>query len=161
MSKNLNVWISSTRGTNTASHSMSNNSVTRAFVRRQSPLLLRSPRLRPAPRVRCTCHYEYQGTRRFSSSPRPQSDYQESFGTRLRKALRETKIKWYPIPVGVGIGFLGLAQAYRVNEREKRRRAEEEWDDDGFVRMSGGENGNGEPGGRPRRRERIRPTGPW
>jgi len=110
----------------------------------------------------CRCHK----SRLFSSSTRlfrQQSDYKESFGSRLRKALSATKIKWYPIPVGVGIGFLGLAQLYRINEREKARRREEEWGDDGYVKVSGsgGENGGGEPGGRPRRRERIRPTGPW
>jgi phosphatidylserine decarboxylase len=67
----------------------------------------------------------------------------------LRKALAETKIKWYPIPVALGIAFLGLGQLYRVNEREKAKRINEERED--------GE----EPTGRPKRRERIRPTGPW
>ena len=101
----------------------------------------------------------------FSSSGklyRQQSGYKDSFGTRLRKALGETKIKWYPIPVGVGIGFLGLGQLYRVNEREKARRREEEWEDDGYVKISGsGEDEKDGQRGRPRRRERIRPTGPW
>ncbi|CAG8980379.1 hypothetical protein HYALB_00003943 [Hymenoscyphus albidus] len=84
-------------------------------------------------------------------------NYRESFGTRLKRALGETKIKWYPIPVGVGIGFLGLAQLYRINEREKDRLREETWDKDNYAG-----NGNGEGvEGRPKRRERIRPTGPW
>lgn len=109
----------------------------------------------------CRCH----SSRLFSSSTklyRQQSDYKESFGTRLRKALSETKIKWYPIPVGLGIGFLGLVQFYRVNERERVRR-EEEWEDDGYLRTarSGGENGDGGVEGRPKRRKRIRPSGPW
>jgi phosphatidylserine decarboxylase len=93
---------------------------------------------------------------------RQKPNYKESFGTRLRKALSETKIKWYPIPVGLGIGFIGLAQLYRVNEREKARR-EEEWEDDRYVRSTGsGENGSdGDSEGRPKRRPRIRPTGPW
>lgn len=109
----------------------------------------------------CRCNK----SRLFSSSTklyRQQSNYKESFGTRLRRALRETKIKWYPIPVGVGIGFIGLAQLYRVNEREKARR-EEEWVDDGYVRSTGtNENGgDAESEGRPKRRHRVRPTGPW
>src|ERR1700693_6144893 len=61
-------------------------------------------------------------SRHFSATVRAyrqSQDGRESFGTRLRRALGETKIKWYPIPVGLGIGFLGLAQLYRVNEREK------------------------------------------
>lgn len=100
-------------------------------------------------------------TRNFSySSPRysqkgPQ--YKDSFGTRLRRALGETKIKWAPIPVGLGIGFLGLAQLYRINEREKARLRKEE---DGHVDITGNGNGEGVEG-RPKRRERIRPTGPW
>ena len=109
----------------------------------------------------CRCHR----SRLFSSSTRlyrQQTDYKESFGTRLRRALGATKIKWYPIPVGVGIGFLGLGQLYRVNEREKARR-EEEWEDDGYLNSTGsdGEGKDGEREGRPKRRQRIKPTGPW
>jgi phosphatidylserine decarboxylase len=76
--------------------------------------------------------------------------------------LGETKIKWYPIPVGLGIGFLGLVQFYKVNERERLRR-EVEWEDEGYVATtsSGRESGEGGPGERPKRRERIRPSGPW
>lgn len=109
------------------------------------------------------CIYRRQMPRNFSSTRqcRQKTQYKDSFGRRLRKALGDTKIKWYPIPVGVGIGFLGLGQLYRVNEREKARRREEE-QDDGYVKI-GGESGNGQDGqgGRPKRRERIRPTGPW
>jgi phosphatidylserine decarboxylase len=109
----------------------------------------------------CRCHRR----RLFSSSTklyRQQNDYKESFGRRLRRALNNTKIKWYPIPVGVGIGFLGLGQLYRVNEREKAKRREG-WEDDGLIKStgSGGEESDGTLGRRPKRRERIRPTGPW
>ena len=60
------------------------------------------------------------------------------------------------------IGFLGLVQFYKVNERERLRR-DEEWEDDGYVKSTGssGENGDRSPGGTPKRRERIRPSGPW
>jgi phosphatidylserine decarboxylase len=109
----------------------------------------------------CRCH----NSRLFSSSAklyRQQAHYKDSFGTRLRKALSETRIKWYPIPVGLGIGFLGLVQFYKVNERERLRR-DEEWEDDGYVKSTGSSGGNGDrsPGGTPKRRERIRPSGPW
>jgi len=127
----------------------------------QGNALQRLPLFRHQSQCLCRRHR----SRFFSSSGRlyrKQADYKESFGTRLRKALGETKIKWYPIPVGVGIGFLGLGQLYRVNEREKARRRGEEFEDDGSVKFSGsGRDGDGEQGGRPRRRERIRPTGPW
>lgn len=109
----------------------------------------------------CICRC--RNPRFFSSSARlyrQKPHYKDSFGSRLRKALNETKIKWYPIPVGLGIGFLGLGQLYRVNEREKARIREEELEDDGVVKIVGS-GGEGEPGGRPKRRERIRPTGPW
>jgi phosphatidylserine decarboxylase len=109
------------------------------------------------------CRYHRRSPRQFSSSARfsRQQDGRESFGTRLRRALGETKVRWYPIPVGVGIGFLALVQFYRVNEREKARQWEDE-EDDGFLRSTG--SGKGEehdPEGRPRRRKRMRPTGPW
>ena len=122
---------------------------------RRTPILI--------PQGQCLCRYH--SSRLFSSSAklyRQQPNYNESFGTRLRKALAETKIKWYPIPVGLGIGFIGLAQLYRVNEREKARR-EEEWEDDGYVRSTGtnGNSSDADSEGRPKRRQRIRPTGPW
>ena len=91
-------------------------------------------------------------SRPFTSSTRQYQQskyYKEPFRTRLRKALAETKIKWYPIPVALGIAFLGLGHLYRVNEREKAKRVDEEREYDD------------ESTGRPRRRERIRPTGPW
>ena len=70
-----------------------------------------------------------------------------SFGSRLRIALRHTKVEWYPIPVGLGIGLIGLIQIYRMQRTEKEREA---WEagDDGM-------------GKRPPRRPRVRPSGPW
>lgn len=106
------------------------------------------------------CRYYRQVPRQFSSSVRfcRQQDGRESFGTRLRRALGQTKVRWYPIPVGVGIGFLAFTQFYRVNEREKIRQREDE--EDAYLRSTGkGEERDSE--GRPKRRKRIRPTGPW
>ena len=87
-------------------------------------------------------------------TPPRQAQGQQNGGTfrsKLRPALNNTKIKWYPIPVGVGIGFLGLFQFYRVQARDKRNRDEEEARDS---------EGDGEPG-KPKKRKRIRPSGPW
>jgi len=65
--------------------------------------------------------------------------------------------------VGLGIGFLALGQLYRVNEREKARELGENLDDSGRVKSVGSEeNGAGsETQGRPKKRERVRPSGPW
>ena len=103
---------------------------------------------------RCEVTSFYAPSRRFRvSTPRQAQGQQngETFRSRLRPALKNTKIKWYPIPVGVGIGFLGLVQFYRVQAREKKNRDEQEArDSDGEV----------EPG-KPKKRKRIRPSGPW
>jgi phosphatidylserine decarboxylase len=135
----------------------------RSRVLVQPHAIQRIPVLLSLSQAQCTCRCH--SSRLFSSSTklyRQHPNYKESFGTRLRKALGETKIKWYPIPVGLGIGFLGLVQFYKVNERE-RLKQEEQWEDDAYVKSvgSGGENQDGGPGGRPKRRERIRPSGPW
>jgi phosphatidylserine decarboxylase len=102
--------------------------------------------------------------KQFSTSrtSRQQNGEGEPFHRRLRKALRETKIKWYPIPAALGIGFLGLGQLYRVNEREKKARREEE-DNEAYLKSVGKANGSEgtDLEGRPYRRKRIRPSGPW
>lgn len=71
------------------------------------------------------------------------------FGSRLRFALRNTKVEWYPIPVGLGIGLLGVLSFYKSQRAERDRAVQdaacEEW----------------ENGGRPPRRQRIVPTGSW
>ncbi len=81
--------------------------------------------------------------------------YQEPFRTRLRKALRNTKVEWRPIPVGLGIGFLGALHFYRVRRRERQKEEEQ-------LRLAkeNGDAGDGGPGKRKRKR-RIRPSGPW
>lgn len=92
---------------------------------------------------------------RFSTSARArQEQYQNRgpFNTRLRIALRTTKIQWkYRIPIGLGIGFLGTAQFYRVQQREKKRQRSER---DALESTEDEQH-------KPRKRERIRPSGPW
>lgn len=77
------------------------------------------------------------------------------FRSRLRTALRNTKVDWAPIPVGLGVAFLGAVQFYRVRERERKRREEDylESDSDGESKV--------EDRSRPKKRKRIRPSGPW
>lgn len=75
------------------------------------------------------------------------SGYRPRFSNRLRDALKNSKIQWYQLPIGVGIGFVGLMQFYKTTSRERERQELEE-------------RTNGE-GLRPKKRERIRPDGPW
>jgi len=71
---------------------------------------------------------------------------QNSHGSRprLKDALRSTKIQWKPIPVALGIAFLGGFQLYRTQVRDEKSANE-----------------NQEDQGKPRKRERIKPSGPW
>ena len=110
--------------------------------------------LRSDPERCLFCQHRTVPTRLFSAQNKqgkstPGSD-RGPFTTRLRVALRNTKVQWYPIPVGLGIGFLGLAQFYRVQRWEKSRREEEDEEDDRRARE-----------GKPRKRKRIKPSGPW
>lgn len=116
----------------------------RAAVRRPCP----RPGFRPAP------HRLSPPSRSFSSS-RPFLDQQqfhrkESFRSRLNSALKNTKIKWEPIPIALGIGFLGAFQFYRIQRRDKHTES-----------GPGGEDDGTDYNGRPKKRERIRPSGPW
>ncbi|KAI0845547.1 phosphatidylserine decarboxylase [Daldinia vernicosa] len=132
---------------------MSMASLCSASVRGHTPALSR-------PISPCMLRQTYtaatgRSTKHLVASPRvyfhhTSQKYQNSqrFGSRLRSALKETKVKWYPIPVGLGIAFLGLMQFYKTQAREKERLEKEASDSD-------------EPGVRPRKRARVRPDGPW
>lgn len=88
-----------------------------------------------------------QTHRGFSrSAPRKINDTSKNgpFRRRLLVALRETKINWAPVPIGFGIAFLGLVQLYKVRRREKSSQ------DGAEVEES-----------TPKKRKRIRPSGPW
>ena len=50
----------------------------------------------------------------------------ETFSFKLKKALRNTKVQWRPIPVGLGIGFLGAFQLYRTKKKHDREKEEDE-----------------------------------
>ncbi len=102
-------------------------------------------RIRPFPRRFTT------STRRFNGEPK-QKD-RGPFRSRFRAALRDTKVEWRPIPIGLGIAFLGAAQFYRVRQRENRRQKEEEEREKSEADL--------EKPGRPTRRKRVRPSGPW
>ena len=133
-------------------------SLTRSSLSRRTSLFLK-----PQSRTDwiCLSCRRTRSSGRFSTSARARQEQQQDrrpFGTKLRTALRNTKIQWKPIPVGLGIAFLGAVQFYRVRQRETRRQYQEDEDDlDGEGRQHDGE-GNKD---RPRKRRRIRPSGPW
>ena len=116
--------------------------------------LIRAPaRIRyPPPSCR---HARLAAPSRTFTSSRASCDKQnfhrkESFRSRLNSALKNTKIKWEPIPIALGIGFLGAFQLYRIQRREKHTQAERD-QAEGAVDTEG----------RPKKRDRIRPSGPW
>lgn len=97
------------------------------------------------------------GHRRFSSSriwkeeqkhhENSQNGEKESFSSRLRSALRNTKVEWRPIPIALGVAFLGVFQFYKMQRAESERKGLKDVEDE--------ENGVVPP------RRRIRPSGPW
>lgn len=93
-------------------------------------------------------------SRHFSSSRRCFDQHfhrKESFRSRLNSALKNTKIKWEPIPIALGVGFLGVWQMYRIQRREKHTQRDTGDDAENVVDQYG----------QPKKRERIRPSGPW
>ncbi|CAI7587507.1 unnamed protein product [Penicillium manginii] len=96
-------------------------------------------------------HFSSKSWRQYNKDNQKESSSSKSggFGSRLRFALRNTKVEWYPIPVGLGIGLLGVLSFYKSQRAERDRAVQdtagEEW----------------ENGGRPPRRPRIVPTGSW
>ncbi|KAL8801656.1 MAG: hypothetical protein Q9223_006919 [Gallowayella weberi] len=84
-------------------------------------------------------------SRSYSGSSRPDNG---PFRTRLRTALRKTKVEWRPIPITLGIGFLGAVQFYRLRRREQTTQDEEQDEKD-------------QRSHRPSKRKKIRPSGPW
>lgn len=39
------------------------------------------------------------------------------FWTRLRRALRTTRVEWYPIPIGLGVAYVAFAHLRKMRER--------------------------------------------
>lgn len=90
----------------------------------------------------------------LSTSARRSKQRSAPFGTRWRAALKDTKVQWKPIPVGLGIAFVGALQLYRVQAREKKHRDDED--------LAVGDESVGDGSSpRPKKRKRIRPSGPW
>ncbi len=86
---------------------------------------------------------------RFSTNRTSRVNDQGPFRTRLRTALRDTKVEWKPIPIALGITFLGAVQFYRVQERERRKLQDEQEAQDKL-------DDEAERKGKPRKRKRIR-----
>ncbi|KAJ5089263.1 Phosphatidylserine decarboxylase-like protein [Penicillium argentinense] len=94
-------------------------------------------------------HFSSKSWRQYNKDNNHESNTKGGFGSRLRFALRNTKVEWYPIPVGVGIGLLGVLHFYKSQRAERDRVAQDAAGEDW------------ENGGRPPRRPRIVPTGSW
>jgi phosphatidylserine decarboxylase len=116
--------------------------------------IFRAAATRPVPPCRPRC---IKNVRTFTAARRIYSEQQQhkkdSFGARLRYALNNTRIQWYAIPAAAGIGFLGAFQFFKVTQRENALREEEE--------RAAYNNGDDEDPKRPKKRKRIRPSGPW
>ena len=106
------------------------------------------------------CQQRTSTLRQFSSSTvrrkANNNSEREPFSSRLRTALRDTKIRWYPIPIGLGVGFLGFTQLYRQQQQRENIKRDEV---DDIHQNPRGDHQDG--GGRPKKRKRIRPSGPW
>ncbi|KAL4880977.1 phosphatidylserine decarboxylase-domain-containing protein [Aspergillus karnatakaensis] len=100
-------------------------------------------------RLRAGVRFFSKSRRNYNNQNQNQSS-KSSFGSRLRFALRNTKVEWYPIPVGLGIGLLGILHYYK-SQRNERIRAERE------AEASGESFDFSKPPPRPK----IRPSGPW
>jgi len=111
---------------------------------------------RPVPHHRPQCVRNartFTTARRLCSEQQQHHSKKEPFGARLRYALNNTRIQWYAIPAAAGIGFLGAFQFFKVTQRENALREDEE-------RASASNNG-GDEDPIPKKRKRIRPSGPW
>ncbi|KAJ5578574.1 Phosphatidylserine decarboxylase-like protein [Penicillium hispanicum] len=87
--------------------------------------------------------------RQYHKDNNHENNAKSGFGSRLRFALRNTKVEWYPIPVGLGIGLLGVLHFYKSQhadrEQATQRAPGDDWED----------------GKRPPRRPRVVPSGSW
>ena len=127
----------------------------RKSLSRSAPLLHRVS-IEPS-NLTCLFCQQTRSYTRFSTSARAKQHDDRPFRTRLKTAVRRTKAQWKPIPVGLGIAFLGAVQFSRVREQAKRKQQEE----DEVRKANEVCNEDVETKGRPRKRDRIRPSGPW
>jgi len=126
-------------------------------------LPFRRQSLIPSTRSLSTRHYPPCQSRAFSSAhirfQRYSQQGKQNFRARLNFALKNTRIQWYSIPVGLGIAFLGLTHFFRVTSRERERLRREEEERNSVYSLE--EDGELQPGKRPKKRPRVRPSGPW
>ncbi|KAJ5682803.1 hypothetical protein N7462_005968 [Penicillium macrosclerotiorum] len=94
-------------------------------------------------------HFSSKSWRQYHKDGTHEGNTRGGFGSRLRFALRNTKVEWYPIPVGLGIGLLGVLHFYKSQRAERDRISQEAIGEDW------------ENGARPPRRPRVVPSGPW
>lgn len=78
--------------------------------------------------------------------------HRRGYASQQKSSKNDSRTRWRPIPVALGVAFLGVFQLYRLQTRDDRQR-EREWRDRNPVEEDEEE--------RVRRRDRIRPSGPW
>jgi hypothetical protein len=81
--------------------------------------------------------------RKFSTDTRPDDVDPGGYWTRMRRALKSTKVQWYPIPISLGIAYVAFAHLRKMRERS------------GWQTEPGGE---GKP---PIVRKDVKVHGPW
>ncbi|KAK3812252.1 MAG: phosphatidylserine decarboxylase [Benniella sp.] len=92
--------------------------IPRTVLRRASygsVLLRQSSRYYPS----ASLQRDFHATRKTLSSQ--QTSTQESYASRVKKAWRDTPIKWSPIPIGLGLAFITFLQYRKIMEREANR----------------------------------------
>jgi hypothetical protein len=131
LSHSVNAHLKQTK----AVPAMSRSHIFSTLYRRSAPRSTPSHRPNPfIPNHPSQCYRRYQ------------HQYRESYGARMRRAWNSTRVTWYSIPVAAGIGFLGARQLYKTTRERARMEEQEPGDEDDQ---------------RPKRRKRIRPSGPW
>jgi hypothetical protein len=80
--------------------------------------------------------------RKLHTEGRTDDGEKGKFWTRLRRALRATKVEWYPIPIGLGVAYIAYAHLRNMRDRG--------WGDG---------RGDGRPP--PARRPDVKVQGPW
>lgn len=101
------------------------------------------PTLRPARILRLPLRPQHSHQNPFSS---PSFRTKSTQRPNPKDSGSKSDSLWKPIPVALGIAFLGAFQLYRINKREREEVRRLEPDDDASPT---------------KRRQRIRPSGPW
>ncbi|KAG0236482.1 phosphatidylserine decarboxylase 1 [Actinomortierella wolfii] len=79
-----------------------------------------TPVMLPA-RTRVVCTRGFQTSAKTHSQQQSAQQEPSSYFGRIRKAWKETPIKWKPIPIGLGLAFIAFLQYNKIMRREAER----------------------------------------